>query len=483
MTRYLTLRWLRRPLAVAGLAALPALACTDTLLNVTDPDIIQEANSAASATALANGAVLRLTQAVSGTQGPDALFMFGGLLTDEWRSGDTFIQRNTMDQRIFDPNNTFNAGPFRNINRVRTQANLAIDGLRTYIPNGLADIARMFAFIAYTQVLMGEHYCNGVPLSSISGTTVVFGNPISNDSLFKLAIATADSALGIVRGSDSARVANLAKVIKGRALLDRGDTAGARAAVAGVPRSFRYELTHSLNVNDNQMWALNASSRRYTMGNLEGGNGLPYATGDSVSDPIVLPDSVAGAPRIGDPRIPTRTGPDGIFDSAFPTQITRQGAWGRTSAVTIASGVEAKMIVAEIALRAGNVTAWLDTLNVLRADPTLLPVHADTAYKPAPGTTLAPLVDPGPSPNDTLRVNLMFRERAFWMFSTGHRLGDMRRLVRPVAAGGWYGRADSTVYPKGAWFKGGNYGDAIQMSLPVEELNNPNFHGCTDRNP
>ncbi len=76
----------------------------------------------------------------------------------------------------------------------------------------------------------------------------------------------------------------------------------------------------------------------------------------------------------------------------------------------------------------------------------------------------------------------MFHERAFWMFSTGHRLGDMRRLVRGTTAGG-YGRADSTVYPTGAWFKGGNYGDAIQMALPVEELNNPNFHGCADRNP
>src|SRR2546422_11524232 len=96
MNRYLTLRWLRRPLALAGLVALPALACTDTLLNVTDPDIVLGANSASAALGLSNGAVLRLTQAVSGTQGPDALFMFGGLLTDEWRSGETFIQRNKI---------------------------------------------------------------------------------------------------------------------------------------------------------------------------------------------------------------------------------------------------------------------------------------------------------------------------------------------------------------------------------------------------
>ena len=27
-------------------------------------------------------------------------------------------------------------------------------------------------------------------------------------------------------------------------------------------------------------------------------------------------------------------------------------------------------------------------------------------------------------------MDLLFSERAFWMFATGHRLGDMRRLIR-----------------------------------------------------
>src|SRR5437773_12215412 len=104
MTSFLMHRQLRRPLALACLVALPALACTDTLLNVTDPDIVHAANSASAATGLLNGVVLRLAQAVSGTQGPDALFMFGGLITDGWRLGYAFIQRNTPDPRIWDTN-------------------------------------------------------------------------------------------------------------------------------------------------------------------------------------------------------------------------------------------------------------------------------------------------------------------------------------------------------------------------------------------
>ena len=459
MNRYLTLRWLRRPFVIAGLAALPALACTDTLLKATDPDIVLAANSASAALGLSNGAVLRLTQAVSGTQGPDALFMFGGLLTDEWRSGDTFIQRNTMDQRIWNESNTFNAGPFRNVNRVRTQALLAIDGLRTYLPDSAAAVARMFDFLGYTEVLLGEHYCNGIPLSGISGTSITFGNPISNDSLFKLAIANADSALAVARGPDSARVAQFASVIKGRALLGRGRgfLPAAAAAVATVPLSFRFDVSHSLNVNDNQMWALNASSRRYTMGDLEGGTGLPYVSAN-------------------DPRIATKTGPDGIFDSAFPITIIRQGIWGRTSNVTLASGIEAQLIVAEAALQANDTTTWLTIINTLRTNTTLYPT-------PQTGFTRGPNLTNLAQPADSVaRQNVIYSERAFWLFSTGHRLGDMRRLVRPTTAGG-YGRAVNSVYPNGAWFKGGNYGDAIQMVLPVEELNNPNYHGCADRNP
>ena len=451
MLRYFSPRQLQWGLGLAGLATLPLAGCHD-VLSVTDPDIILEANSASGAIALHNGAVLRVAQAVSGTQQPDALFMFGGLLTDEWRSGDTFIQRNTMDQRIWDPNNTFNAGPFRNLNRVRTQAAVAIDGLRTYAPTPKSNIGRMFAFIAFVDVLMGEHYCNGVPLSTISGSQIIFGEPISDDSLFKLAIAFSDSALANVGGTDSASVTNLARVLQGRALVDRGDFAGAAAAVAAVPLGFHYDVTHSINTSDNQMWALNASARRYTMGDLEGGNGLPYVSAN-------------------DPRLPTKTGPDGIFDSAFPITVIRQGIWDRGTAVVIASGIEAQLITAEAALQAGDPTTWLSIINTLRTNTALYPAVL-TGYTRGPNLTA--LADPGTA---ATRVDAMFYERGFWLFSTGHRLGDMRRLVRQ------YGRTVSSVYPTGAWFKGGDYGDAIQMSIPIEEQNNPNFVQCTDRNP
>src|SRR3989449_165237 len=393
-----------RVLWLCGFAAtLPVQGCVNDLLQVTDPDVITEeqlkANSAAGAVALHNGTIFRLEQATAGTQGPDALFEFGGLLTDEWQSGDTFIQRNTLDQRIWDPQNTFHAGPFRAINRVRVQAGATIVALRQYQPSPATNIARMFAFIAYIEVLAGEHYCNGVPLSSFAGSTITYGDPLSNDSLFALAAANADSAINNPAGADSARVRWLAQVVQGRALLDRGQFAAASTAVAGVPDTFHYDVTYSVVSGDNQLWALNSSARRYTVGNGDGG-GLNFVGTRT------------------DPRIRTKTGPDRIFDTAFNLQVTRQGTWDRTSPVKIATGGEARLIEAEAALPS-DPTTWLVKINELRRNPLLYPpAPADTLYKPGAGTVIADTTAPV---DQTRREESIVRERSVWMFGTGHR--------------------------------------------------------------
>ena len=123
---------------------------------------------------------------------------------------------------------------------------------------------------------------------------------------------------------------------------------------------------------------------------------------------------------------------------------------------TVASGVEARLIEAEAALGAGNNALFISKLNEARAP-----------------YNMAALTDPG---NANARVDLLFRERAFAMFATGHRLGDLRRLVRQ------YGRAASTVYPTGAYHKDGlTYGTDLQFVVPSPEKNNPKFTGCLNR--
>lgn len=425
-------------LTTASLLAVGALAACDGVLEVTDPDIILDANSAAGAVALKNGVYFRLSQVTSGGE----FFVYSGLLTDEWISGDTFEQRNSADQRNFAVSNSFLAPDFRGLNRIRNQAQAAIASLRKFSPSPSSNIGTMFAMMAFAENQIGETYCNGIPFSETDGPNIIFGKPLPYDSAYARAAAHADSAQLFVGGTDGPRVTSFAKIIKGRALLNRGDFAGAAAAVASVATSFKWEITHSENTNINQIWSLNSATvGRYVVAEQEGGNGLNFRTA-------------------ADPRLPVTNAGRLAFDSNTPLWV--QGVYGRTSSVTIASGLEALLITAEAALKANNTTAWLTALNQARATRTDLPALTD------PGTADA-------------RVNLMFRERAFWMFSTGHRLGDLRRMIRQ------YGRAANAVFPTGTHFKGPTYGTDVNFPISFEELNNPEAGGnqqtstCTDR--
>ena len=459
--------WLGSGIATVA-ASLLLLGCHN-ILEVTDPDIILEANTPAAAQALRNGVFLRLSQVVNGIQGPDALFVFSGLMADEWRSGDTFVQRNNQDPRVFQPDNTFNAAPLRGLNRVRVEADNAIAGFRNYLPDSAAAIASMFALKAYVENLMGELYCNGTPLSEIEGGQIVYGAPLSNDSVLKIAIAHTDSALLIANETftgdpvrtarDSARarqIIRLASITKGRALVNRGQFAAAVTAVGAVPTTFKYHAYHSVNTTTNQVWALNNSARRYTVPNgREGVVGIDFVTSN-------------------DPRLPRQIGGANVFDTSIPMTLVRQGLYGQFDSIPIATGIEARLIEAEADLQAGgNRANWLAVINNLRTTTTLYP-PLGTALGITRGPNLVAIPDPA---TDSARLDIHFRERAFWMFSTGHRLGDMRRLLRQ------YGLTEAQVYPNGPYVKGGSYGDAAMMPIAFDESNNPNFTTCLDRNP
>ena len=122
----------------------------------------------------------------------------------------------------------------------------------------------------------------------------------------------------------------------------------------------------------------------------------------------------------------------------------------------LVTGVEARLIEAEAALRAGNTALWLSKLTDARA-PFGMTAPAD------PGTAAS-------------RVDLMFRERAFALFASAHRLGDLRRMVRQ------YQRGAETVYPTGAYHKDGlQLGTDLQFVIPQTEENNPKYTACIDR--
>jgi hypothetical protein len=454
--------------ALAAAALVPLAACsTDKLLRATDPDLIgpENINSAAAAQAVRVGAIGRLANATGVLS--DNTWLYGGLLADEFTSSSTFNENDQADRRDVLTNNASIVVQYRNLNRVRTAASQAIAGLEEFDPDATDDIAEMYMIRAYAEMQIAETFCNGTPLSDASVNPPIAGDEMTNAAIFEQAVEGFDAAIGLA--TPGSEIAFAAQVGKGRALRQLARYAEAAAAVNGataaerVPRAFKYQMTFASTTGDNVLWGQINSNGRFTVGdsvegrsrNIRVFNAIPFF---SANDPRVSAKyTVTNAGR------DTARGQDGStlwrsLNNVYPL---------RTTPIQIMNGIDAELIRAEAALNATD-PSWLTILNDLRGDASIYPPGT-----PA-GTTLPALADPG---NQTDRVSLLFREKAFWTYGRGQRLGDLRHLARD------YSRPVNQVFPVGVYFKGGDYASDPNFPTPQAEENNPNFDTCLDRDP
>src|SRR5262245_25492355 len=98
------------------------------LLGVATPDAITPGNlnSADGAEGLRVGAIrtFKLMTALD-----ESSWFYGGMLVDEWKSADTFVQRDETDQRTVSESNSLVTTAYRDIHRARVQAFDAAQGL------------------------------------------------------------------------------------------------------------------------------------------------------------------------------------------------------------------------------------------------------------------------------------------------------------------------------------------------------------------
>lgn len=440
----------RRLLAPAGAlaAGLAASACRTDMLEVSNPDIISvdAVSNAAGATAIRNGVLRDFAVVYSGTQ--DGFVVATGNLGDEINATDTFFDRLLPNERAIPTNLPVQDTYYTNLHRARTGAARAIRAWTQLKPASKDSLGELYAIRAYTETFFAETYCAGVPFSDEQDGQIVYGDPLTTQQMLQRSVASFDSALA---NATSANLRHLAAVGKGRALLNLGQFAEAARAVAEVPTTFRHQVYHSAatGAQFNGVWqGLSVPSARYTAASGEGTNGYTY-----LSTPA-------------DPRMPwtpsTRVGFDGSTRN-LPTQMKYPS---NTSPVTLADGIEARLIELEARLQGGaqaDRDAVFAGLNALRT----------TAITPA----MPALAGSAPT-TQAAAVDQLFRERAAWMWLTGHRLGDMRRLIRQ------YGRAANTVFPVGpvATRFGSTYGSDVNYPIPFVETNNPKAQqGCLNR--
>jgi hypothetical protein len=475
-------------LVAVGALAFAMAGCADPL-NVSDPDIVVPGNlndptvlPTIRAGAIGDFAFAYSGSGANGSGGTtEGVIMYGGLLADEWLNSETFPTRIEVDGRRIQTTNATMALWFRNLQRARRSAEFSVERYRTLAPDTTTQTGfpEVLALAGYTYIFMAETWCSGVPVSHVlPDGSFEYGRPLTTVELLDTAVVRFDAALAAATVLDTSGASpaarapkiaaralriNLASVGKARALLDLGQFTQAGAASATVPDIFAYSVEHTENTTreNNGVFNGNVIFERYSVPDGEGVNGIRWRS-------------------TADPRTPWERTPttDVGFDNATP-QYDNLRYGDRKAKVTLATGAEARLIRAEAALQLGDTGTggqFLADLNALRAAP---PVYLNSNRSGVAATPVLAALDGASITAAGGAVNLLFNEKARWLWLTSHRLGDLRRLVRQ------YGRPADSVFPTGAYFKSQipTYGTDVNFPVPIDEENNPKFDQCLDRNP
>jgi hypothetical protein len=359
------------------------------------------------------------------------LIVYGAWFTNEAQVGDTYPTRNDFGlRRIDDRNGTHSDEVWRPLARAIASSEKGLEILKD-IPDADKDvnIARLALSAGYGVELMGEHFCQGVmePLGQARDPNQMLDRAIER---FKTAHAVASAAYAAKRDTAEAKsIRDAAQVGIARAYLQKGDKANAALAAKEVPASFVYEVVY---VND--------ASNRSRLGN------NAYAFTSSRESLNVGPEWRAIADA-GDKRISfndaKRKAQDGELDFYQQRKYTGYG-----SPIRLASGLEARYIVAEAELP-GNLAGAIALINERRAASG----QGGTFNSADANAVLSELMDQ--------------RGRDFWL--EAKRLGDWRRNPDNVP---FILPAGSTYYKAGQ----GTIGDQVCMPMSASETdNNPNF--------
>jgi starch-binding outer membrane protein, SusD/RagB family len=430
-----------------GVVLLPLVAAgcdLDEFLEAEDPFTVTPsvAQDTANLETLYAGSRSWFALAYAGQQNREGgVILQTALMTDEMYSADNFTDRQAVDRRLinYQISNASSDDAFINLQRARAEALNAIDLYNGSPREGNARHAELYNIAGFSVVMLAENWCAGIPLSRISSSGITFGDPLTAQQLYELAITYFDAALAMTNAGATQQ--NLAKVGKGRALLDLGRFADAAAAVNGVPTNFVFNVEYSSGSFEtpNAVFNMNNEEHRFSVSLQEGTQnlGLNFGALSTAKDPRILIGAASTASNSG----------------TVPNWLQLKYA-SQSASIPLATGIEARLIEAEAQMANGTSGSYVATLNALRST-----------------VGLPNLTDPGSA---TGRIDQLFAERAYWLWLTGHRLSDLRRLVRQ------YNRNQAQVFPTGLTPYGGSYGTSVSLPVPFEEVNNPNYHGCAN---
>ena len=404
----------------------------------------EQLNDKSALPTLRNGVLSTFQLAFSGgadlaNGGHEGQATMSGLLADEFMNAESFPDRISVDMRDIIPSNLSLV-----VALSRPEPGARDSGLRIVAVQpprcrrrravGGAEHRRLLVRAVRRELLLGRSVQHARQTPAASS----YGDPQTRDQVLtiggrevRLGHHDRDRSGGRRSAQPRARGQG-ARAARPRSVRERG----ARRR-APVPTSFAYLVRSSANSlrQNNGIWNYTANTFAFSVPDREGGNGLPYLSAGG---------SAARGRGDGPARVRSR-------DAVQPAAQVSGSRGGRRARVG----------------HRGASHSGGSGVPCRHAGPGVRdPEYASCA------AGLGALTDPG---SEIARTNLLFRERAFWLWGTAHRLGDMRRLIRQ------YARAQNTVFPTGEYHKGGEYGSDVNFPVSSDERNNPKFTGCIDR--
>ena len=397
--------------------AVGAAACSDSFLEVNNPNVIDaaEVDPAASAATLAASTQQNFATAYG------TFIQFSSHFTGETYIMETSGAQNEYGRREVSELNGQNLAMWRDMQLAVASGKLLLD-LTLPNPTTNIHIARAATFRGFAMLFLGSEFCTG---------TVSSGPEVVNNAMLDSAIVWLTKAIDVGTANASADGLNLARASllgRARAKLQRGDKAGAVTDANAVPAGFNYNLTYQDDL---------ANRTRLS-------NALWRGTVDR-SVISVPPYYQTTDPRI--PFLPPGKHPYNAWDAAAGPYFVQQKYTGYASPIRLASKLEADYIAAEAG---GDVTAQLALINRQRA----------AAQQPAySGATDAASV-----------LAELFYQKGFDFWLEGKRLADFRR--QPVAASRFVPVTGSAYWRPNL----GTIGAQTCYPLPfAEKDNNPNI--------
>ncbi len=457
--------WTRALFRAASVCALTALtACDLGLLDVDDsgiivPEDLERAGPAAIPT-IVNGMVGDYHAAVSG------IVRYSALLTDEMIAADNFPTRIEVDLRRIDPANmTLTTEMYTPLHRARFHADTTafsfeshldeprFAGAEAELQEGIA-LARLYG--GYTRLWLAEHYCQSILQSRPGEEGEV--EPVLPADRMRDALSLLEEAGALAVEHGFAGIHAAALVGQARARLWLGEFAEAGAVAAQVPRAFVRWVEFSSNDPSqfNMVYA-------FTWGDTER---IRWSIGDGTVG-MRGHERWAHFEKFTELNLIRRTPPGfQAFNSSIPVNL--QTVYDRPDrGILMASGSEARLIEAEVAVREGRTETAEEIVNDLRSDFSARAASRWGIETPPPGSELEPLSMTG---NLDADLRLVAAERARELWLSGDRLTTARRLrIDP--------EVEVDLFPP---VKGDGLGGGDDIAFPIvqRELdNNPHLGG------